>query len=464
MKKEKRIPTIVGIILLIIGIAAGVVLTSRNTSFLSKASGDCTPINPQFTNITNTSFDASFLTSGNCLSSININGQNIPDVRFIDQSKTPTANKVHYFSLNNLKENTEYSFSFILNGTTFSKPEYKTKTAVKPSSSIPLSNLAWGRVYTSDLKPAVGSIVYLNIPGAAPLSSFVTSSGNWNIPLATSFNQEKNNWFISPLDTDEEIIVLTQDLPATQITSNTDRNNPVPDIIIGQNSFTSLPATGTEGELSLSPSISGRNLEIMNPKEGETISAKRPDIFGNASSLIPINFMLEPGSITGNTNSTSDGVWHWSPSSDLSEGSYIVTATAKNSKTGFVEKISRKFIISSSSSGLAFTASPSANLVTPTNTPSNPTRVPVQANTPTSVLKTTITPTTIPTTTIPTTIPSSLTPITQAISSIPKPTSVPVVIATKPSTSSGVPVTGSPLAIIVFVSLASLFVVASFLF
>lgn len=455
MKPEKRIPTVIGIILLIAGIAAGVILTSRNTSFFSKAGGDCTPINPQFTNVTDTSFDVSFLTSGSCLSAININGQNIPDIRFVDQTKTPTANKVHYFSMNNLKENTNYTFSFILNGTTFSKPEYQTRTASKPSSPVPLSNLAWGRVYTSDLKPAVNSIVYLNIPGAAPLSSFVTSSGNWNIPLATSFNQEKNNWFTSPSNIDEEIIVLAQDFSATQITSNTNRNNPVPDIIIGQNSFASLPATGTEGELSISPGVSGKSLEITSPKEGETVSAKRPDIFGNASSSISINLILEPGTISGTVNSAADGIWHWSPSKDLSAGDYIVTATAKNSKTGFVEKISRKFNISSTGTGLAFTASPSATLVTPTLavTPISTTPTPTKA----------LSPTLVPTK-IPISGPTIKPTLAPKATATPRPTKAPIVRAAKPSTSSGVPVTGSPIATIVFVSLASIFVVASFLF
>lgn len=462
MKQEKRIPTIIGIILLIAGIAAGVLLTKQNTSFFSKAGGDCTPINPQFTNITDTSFDVSFLTSASCLSSININGQNIPDIRFIDQSKTPTANKVHYFSINNLKEDSNYTFSFILNGTTFSKPEYKTRTAKKPGSPIPLSNLAWGRVYTSDLKPAVNSIVYLNIPGASPLSSFVTSSGNWNIPLATSFNQEKNNWFTSSLNTDEEIIVLTQDSPATQITSNTNRNNPVPDIIIGQNSFASLPATGTEGGISVSPGVVGKNLEIISPKEGETVNTKRPDIFGNSSSLISINFILEPGSINGSSTSAADGVWHWSPPKDLSAGDYIVTATAKNSKTGFVEKVSRKFKVSANSSGLAFTASSSAILITPTIT-----SVPVLTTVPTqSPSKTpSLAPTKVPLpgpTVKPTSTPKPT--LAPKATSTPRPTKTPIVRASKPSTSSGVPVTGSPIATIIFISLASIFVAVSFLF
>ena len=191
-------------------------------------------------------------------------------------------------------------------------------------------------------------------------------------------------------------------------------------------------------------------MTIISPKEGETISTKRPDIFGSASSSISINFTLEPGGITGTTNSIGDGTWHWSPPRDLLAGSYIVTVTAKNSQSGFVESVSRKFSTTSTGSGLAFTASGSAVLVTPTLT-AIPTLVTTIAPTQSPVQAPTIsqTPTLMPT-------------IKPTVAIIP--TTAPIVRTTKPSTSSGVPATGSPLATIFLVSLAGLFVAASFLF
>lgn len=459
MKQEKRIPTIIGLILLIAGIFAGVLLLSQRTSFFSKASGACTPINPQVTNITNNSFDISFMTTDSCLGSLNIDGNIISDIRFVDSNETPIASKIHYFSVNNLKENTDYVYNPILNGTTYVKNEYQAKTAQQPNSSIPLSNLAWGRVFTSDLNPAVNSIVYLNIPGASPLSSFVTSNGNWNIPLATSFNAEKTDWFTPPSNTDEEIIVLAQDSPATQITSNTDRNNPVPDIIIGQNSFASLPVTGSDttsdGVIAVSSTTTGKSLSITSPKEGETITTKKPDIFGNASSGAGVNLTLTPQNENGYSQANSDGVWHWSPTTELVPGDYIVTATAKNTGTGFVETVSRKFKVSTTASSLAFTASGSATIkptVSPTSSPTvapttrpTTTTIPTISPTPTTTIIATATITSIP---IPTTRPSST----------PKPTKT---ITT--STSSAMPTAGSPLMTVILVSLAGIFMAVSFL-
>jgi len=108
MKKEKTFPTIIGIIVLIIGIAAGVILSDRSTNgFGSKASSDCTPINPQVTNVTNTTLDISFVTSAECLSSLQIDNRIITDIRFSSSEKNPVPSKIHYFQVLNLKEDTE---------------------------------------------------------------------------------------------------------------------------------------------------------------------------------------------------------------------------------------------------------------------------------------------------------------------------------------------------------------------
>jgi hypothetical protein len=49
MKKEKRIPTIIGLILLLITLYFGINLVNQRTNTSSRASGSCEPINPQVT-------------------------------------------------------------------------------------------------------------------------------------------------------------------------------------------------------------------------------------------------------------------------------------------------------------------------------------------------------------------------------------------------------------------------------
>jgi hypothetical protein len=379
MKKEKRIPTIVGLLFLVLFLAVSVYLTQIRTVWSPKASGDCSPINPQVTNITHTSVDISFTTSDICSTSLRVNNQNLASIK--DPSRT------HYFQAKNLKVTTSYVYSIISGGQNFTHSNYGFRTASRPTSSLPTSNLAWGKVYKADTKPASGSIVYLNIPGAAPLSSFVTADGNWSISLANSFNESKTDWFVPPTAAvEEDIVVISEDGVTTQVVNTTANNNPVPDIIIGQNNLslaatTPIPTSAAGQIASVSPVLAVKTLSILNPKEGEVVSSSKPDFFGIAPANTKIFVELSPSSSASNeTMSDSSGSWKWSYGSDLTDGSYSITV-----KTGSLqqplETVSQKFSILISNSGtLSYESSPSATsfpTAIPTPSPTNiPTQVP----------------------------------------------------------------------------------------
>jgi hypothetical protein len=451
MKKEKRIPTILGLILLLGSVVGGVILTNRNGDSRSKASGDCKPINPQITNITDTSFSVSFTTQDNCLSELAMDNMTVRDIKFINTGKTETAGKLHYFEVNNLKEITEYQFSLVSNGTKYTHPNYKTKTAKKPANTIPTSNLAWGRVYTSDLKPAADTIVYLNINGASPLSAVVTSKGYWNISLANSFNIQKDGWFSPPANQNEDLMVMASDGQVTQISNNTSRNNPVPDIILGQNKFSDQPVTeyGSEGEgyIDSVPTVTvERELSVTNPKENEAVFTSRPDIFGMGPIGKTVHIQLVSKTvIQGDTDTLKDGSWHWSPSVDLAPGEVTLMVSAQKVNSDEFSSITRKFnVVGQGNVGLAFTASGSGNM--PTNTPT-PTLVPTY--TPTNAP--TVAPTVVPTL-VPTVKPTKAATIA--------PTKKP----TKTSTTSAMPVTGTATPTFILVGLAIVFIIASYIY
>ncbi|MDD4785124.1 MAG: Ig-like domain-containing protein [Candidatus Shapirobacteria bacterium] len=429
MFKEKKIPTILGLIILIGGVFIGVFLTNKNTNFISKASGDCHPINPQITNITNNSVTISFTTESLCLSSLVVNNQNFDNLAILD---TTQKSKIHYFDVNNLKTSSEYEYFFINDGKNYKQSSYKFETAKNPVGSIPSSNLAWGRVFTPNFNAASKVMVFLNIPGASPLSALVTSSGNWNISLANSFNESKSNRFIPLPNTSEEIIVIDQDRQRTQISGNTSQNNPTPDIILGQNQFSALPVTfdieTNSGYLpSITPVPNIKSLDILNPKDNENISTKKPDFFGTGPSNSKIKIKVESPVVYNDEISTNDdGSWNWSPPADLTPGEHTVTVTVN--ENGVDKIISRKFTVLAAENPLSYSASSSATTPTPTMTP-----------TPTSTLKTTPTPTIVPT-------------------KIPTVTLTPTIRTSKPSTSSGIPTAGNLLPTFSLILLASSFI------
>jgi len=366
VKQPKRIPTIFGLILLLVAVFGGVILTSQKSSFGSKAGGSCEPINPQITNITHKSVSISFATSSECQTSININNQLI---------KNDSSGKTHYFEVNSLKENSDYIFSIISGGNTYSSSSYQISTAQKPATDQTSSNLAWGKVLNNNGSPVEKVIVYLNIPGASPLSAVTTSSGNWNIPLSTSFNDNKTNWFTPPANIEENIYVLASDQSITQVISNTSSNNPVADIIIGQDNLNS-PIVNTNQAGSL-PDAGGninidKKLDVTNPSNNETISTKKPEFFGSAPADTEITIEVHsPEVISGQTVSDEDGSWEWSVPKDLTPGEHTITVTAKNKTTGLIESITRSFVVLAAENDTNFTASSSATTPTPTIAPTN---------------------------------------------------------------------------------------------
>lgn len=405
MKQEFHFPTIIGIVLLVVSSLVGVILLRSSNDNRSSAGNDCLPINAQITNITDHSADISFTTDIACNSLININNTTLSDARSTGLNQNYQS-ITHYFQVNNLSPDSQYSFTAIGGGKAFDQSYFKFKTGKKPTTSIPTSNLAWGKVLNSDLKPASTAIIYLNIPGASPLSSFVTTNGNWNISLANSFNESQNNWFTPVANVIEDITVISKDYPPLVLTGNTSNNNPVPDIILGKTTSleatTTIPTQSVNAFPTASSNTSVKPLTITSPKEDEYIGSVSPLFFGQASAGGQINLQLTSSGTTLDKTVLSDqsGNWQWPLTSNLPSGQKTLKATSGT------QSITRVFYVSATISGPAFVASPSAIIS------QSPSLIPTSVILPTDI------PTQIPTT--------------------------PARVA-KPATTSGVPTTGTGL-------------------
>jgi len=394
MHQEKHFPTFLGLVLLLVAIFVGVILSNKNANPITKASTDCQPINPQVTNISYNSVSISFTTNSDCLANLKINDLIINDVRFTNTSINPFANKIHYFDIPSLTEDTEYNFIPIVGGQTFENSSYTFKTAQKPNTSPPSSNLAWGKVLNPDKTPATEGIIYLNIPGASSLSSFITSSGNWNIPLSSSFNQDQTDWFNTTDVLTEDIVIIASDQSQTQVSNLTSKNDPVEDIILGQNRLSAdesdidQTSSGIIPEVSITPAE--KNLTISNPQDNETVSSQKPDFFGTGPAGTKLSVKVESSvAYTGEITVNDDGSWNWSPPSNLTPGEHTITITTADNQT-----ISHNFIVLAAEEQPAFSASSSSKTVIPTKIPT-PTNTPTLA--PTATSKPTLKPTLEPT-------------------------------------------------------------------
>ncbi len=366
--KNKTIPTILGTFFLVAILVVGVILSTKRTSLDSSASSSCEVINPQTTNLTHFSFDLSFTTSGdNCSPTLSVNNKIYEDL-----SKIGTT---HYFRVSGLQPKADYEYKIISGGKSYASLLYRTTTASRPSGDTPSSNLAWGKVLDSNLKPVANALLYLSLPGAQPLSALTNSQGQWNIPLSNTFNDSKNAWFTPQGIQTETIVVYSPDNQVISIENKTDNNDPVPDIIFGSDIYQADASPQTKIPPSNNLNQPLVTFTVTNPKEGETIYTPKPDIFGTgqAGSIFNIKINTQESNVTV----LADNTWHWSPLENLNNGPHTIVLDYQGTN------ITRNFVVAAGNqSNLSFTATPSATLIpTKTSSPSptiyiTPTQIP----------------------------------------------------------------------------------------
>lgn len=197
MKKtwsQKRIPTLLGLGVLVLGLVVGIIFLGQNfDAFSPRATAQTTPKNVEITNITDSGFTVSFLTDDSTTGFMKYGSettklnQQVGDDR--DQiSGTVTSYTTHYISVRELQPNTSYYFTLGTgSGSKFDDngQPYTIKTASRggnPGAALTI----YGNVLADANKPASGSIVYAEIVGVGKLSSLVKESGSWSIPLSNA--------------------------------------------------------------------------------------------------------------------------------------------------------------------------------------------------------------------------------------------------------------------------------------
>lgn len=443
---KKQMPTLLGLLILFLGAGAGVMLVGSGGGFLPRAGPEYTPQNLQITNVTDRSFSVSWTTDESTVGYLKYGESGAVDTTITDDrdqlSGETGSFKVHHVTVRGLNPQTTYSFEVgsgsgqslydnngqpyqVTTGTTLGTPEG--------------SDTIFGKIVTPAQTPADGALVYVRLPGGAPLSSLVKSSGSWAVSLASARVTSLNSYLsFDPATTVATIEIAGEDGSLTSGTASIDTENPIPTITLGENfnyvtkstTTQTTPETAKSG-FDLNPLedtaqvVEPGEVELTNPSvEGETINSTQPEFQG----IAPANTTI---SIELNSETTyqdqvlvgPEGEFAWTPPGDLEPGEHTITLSWIDS-SGIEQFFTRNFVVlAQGSSDLpAIEATPSA---TPT-----PTATPVGGINPTP------TPTAIPTAT-PTPI-STPTP-TASLSATPTPKPR----TSQPSTASGVPVSGS---------------------
>lgn len=388
----KRIPTVVGLLILLGGLVAGVILVNNRQNIGTKAGPTASPKNVKITNLSANTYSVSWTTdtpvTGFLKYSENPGKITTPAGDIRDQiSGTAQSYTSHYVNVSSLKPDTTYYFLIGSGPQTYNDEGKPFQVRTGPQVIPPPEDVITGKVVSAVGEPSNGAIVYVDIEGGQTLSTVTKTDGTWRLNLAST--RSKSGEVIT-YDTEKALLsIFVQGGTvgtATAIT-NTGNDSPVPDIVLGKNqSFIDTIAALTEEQASESaktgegfkelaaipnqtvevnlPEEATGSLKIINPAiNGEMIATSSPEFRGNSlpgtDIKITVHSDLEQTQLI---KADKDGVWSWTPPEGLEPGIHTLTLEY-NDENGVLQKVERTFTVLAAGDSLglpAFTATPSA--------------------------------------------------------------------------------------------------------
>jgi hypothetical protein len=399
MIKRNKIPTIIGILILLGGVFAGVILLKNNQIFKIGASPGFTPKDVRVAGISDSSATVSWITEDQTVDFISY-GTNQRTGMVINETEGSEKFSTHSITITGLSPETNYYFKINSNGTSFDNNgvpwQFITgKTLGMGQVNIPVS----GSVITASGDPAKRSIVYVTVNGYT-VSTLTSDEGTFVLQLGAARTPDLSSYAkIDPAQTLLEVSVTNETGDTATAKIFPQSANPIPPLILGQdqdfrslqpatngqnpNADLNLPETATQGSKlnvggqAVAPS---KNVTLDSVDEGEVITSDKPEFFGEGPGGAEITISIQSDTeLTGTTTVSSNGSWKWSPSANLSPGAHTITISWVDT-AGITRTLTRSFIVQAGELP-SFESTPSA---TPTPTPK---------------ASTTPTPTSLPTTT-----------------------------------------------------------------
>ncbi|OGH21354.1 MAG: hypothetical protein A2958_00955 [Candidatus Levybacteria bacterium RIFCSPLOWO2_01_FULL_38_13] len=402
---QKRIPTLLGILFITIGIGITTYLIKTGVLFTTKAGPSEDPHNVRITNITDSSFTVSYTTANKVVGSVNYGrDQDLSQITLDDRDENGTVSNfsIHYITVKNLEPQTTYYLSINSGGETFTQDGslYRIQTV----SPIPRlgeeDKLISGKILFPDSSTRE-ALVYISADETNTISTLVKEDGTYSILLNLLRGKDMSSYYSLSEQTPFRMLVEGQK-ESSNVRFNIPPSGALPDIGLGNEyDFTSenLPeATQSAASIFSSLDLQGQTSpmpKISIPKENQTFTDNQPKFTGTAVPQSSIEIVIHSDENI-RTQVTADlrGNWSFRPSLPLSPGVHTITIIARDAG-GILRTITQSFTIFESGTQVAEAATPSATpVVTITPTPT-----PTMQPTPTTVIITP-TPTTPPQVTI----------------------------------------------------------------
>ena len=384
--KKAKIPTIIGIIILILSLATGVIFVQNRQIFQLGAEGQNSPKDVRISNITPDSFSVTWITDIQATGFIKY-GDSVGNITNTKTEEPASPGYTHLVNVSGLKVQTNYFFKINSGGADFDNNGIAWQRQTGEAQESGQFSLISGNVLLATGAPAKNAIVYV-AAGSKLFSALTSQNGSWIIPMPSGIYDANSLLEISALSGQGEV-------STAQIYSKS--AIPVPTMILGQtHDFKNLPpsestdipqaslgvpdvGTPSSGfnipESTSTPSASTVTLKSISA--GEIVTSVKPEFFGEGPKGTKIQITVESDPIIDNVTIPTSGQWSWEIPKDLPEGPHTITITWKD-VGGILRTLTRNFVVQAGE-GPAFVSTPSASLspspsatprVTPTAIPS----------------------------------------------------------------------------------------------
>ncbi len=380
---NKKIPTILGILVITISVGVTTFLVNQSTLFKSNASLSDQPKDVRITNITDTSFTVSYSTDAQVSGSLNygkdINlGQSALDDR--DEQSGNLANyNIHNITVHLLSQQTQYFFtitsaqdSFLNNGEPF------TVTTGPALSNPPTQTPMTGKIILPDGSAASEAIIYVTMDKAQVISTLTKTDGSYILPLNSLRTNDNAAYYTLSSSTNLKILV-TGDGLSSNASLSFNQINPVPTITLSKDYDFSAGESPTTAPTSLEsfPSFESTpsaktSPDILTPKENQSFNDQQPLFKGTGLPDQKVTIVIHSDAPIQTTVTTDpQGNWNYRPTTPLAPGNHTIAITTKNS-AGILQTITQSFTVYAAGSQFTQAVTPTPSVspsVSPTIAP-----------------------------------------------------------------------------------------------
>ncbi len=235
--KTTKIPTLLGLSLLITALILGIFLYFYQQNISNKHRTLYNPTEILITNVLADQVTITWWTETPTLGQVAYGTNNqLTEIANDNRDNKESRNRqVHFVTLRNLKPETNYYYQVLANGVKYPENALSFKTANFLENSTPNKPLR-GSVLNTNLNPIDEALVTLHIDGASEMTTFTSTAGNFIIPLKELRTSDLSAPFLIEKNTPALIIIKKGSLQSqVELNLPIGESTLLPPLTIGQN-------------------------------------------------------------------------------------------------------------------------------------------------------------------------------------------------------------------------------------